>query len=128
MYSKGGRMKEKNQVLLSILVVALQAISQSVSPKAAFAQSNEAQSAIAKRIGTIKAINGNTLTLAPTSGPEVSVTLQPTARILRLAPGDKDLQNATPLQAQDLHVGDTVRVRGSGSPDGNSISALEVIV
>jgi hypothetical protein len=121
-------MEEKNRVWVSIFVVSLLAISQSVSPQAALAQSTEAQAAIAKRIGTIKAINGDALTLTATSGPEISVTLQPTARILRLAPGDKDLKNATPLQAQDLHVGDTVRVRGSGSPDGNSISALEVIV
>ena len=42
------------------------------------------------------------------------MTLQPTARILRLAPGDKDLKNATPLQAQDLHVGDMIRM-GIGS-------------
>ncbi|HYM78876.1 MAG TPA: DUF5666 domain-containing protein [Candidatus Dormibacteraeota bacterium] len=83
---------------------------------------------ITKRIGTIKAINGMAVTLAPASGPEVGVTVQPNARILRLAPGDKDLKNATPLQAQDLHVGDTIRVRGSGSADGNSISALEVLV
>lgn len=88
----------------------------------------EAQSAIAKRIGAIKSINGNTLTLAPTSGPDVSVTVQPTARILRLAPGEKDLKNAMSLQVQDLHRGDTIRVRGTGSADGNSISALEVIV
>ena len=121
-------MAGKNRVLVSIFVVALLAISQSVSPHAALAQSTEAQPAIAKRIGTIKAINSNAFTLAPTEGAEVSVTLQPTARILRLAPGDKDLKNATPLQAQDLHVGDTIRVRGSGSADGNSISALEVIV
>jgi hypothetical protein len=45
-----------------------------------------------------------------------------------LAPGDKDLKNATALQMTDLHVGDMVRVRGSGSADGNSISVLEVIV
>jgi hypothetical protein len=121
-------MEEKNRVWVSIFVVSLLAISQSVSPQAALAQLTEAQAAIAKRIGTIKAINGDALTLTATSGPEISVTLQPAARILRLAPGDKDLKNATPLQAQDLHVGDTVRVRGSGSPDGNSISALEVIV
>ena len=88
----------------------------------------DAQSAIAKRIGTIKAIHENSLTLAPTSGADVAVTVQPSARILRLAPGEKDLKNATPLQLTDLHVGDTVRVRGSGSADGNSISALEVIV
>lgn len=86
------------------------------------------QPAIAKRIGTVKSINGDALTLAPASGSEVSVTVQPSARILRLAPGEKDLKNATPLQVHDLHVGDTIRVRGTGSADGNSISALEVIV
>jgi uncharacterized membrane protein YgcG len=121
-------MKEKSRVLAAVFVLAGFVITNGVRPPAALAQTTDAQPAIAKRIGTIKAVNGNGLTLAPTSGPEVSVTLQPTARILRLAPGDKDLKNATPLQAQDLHVGDTIRVRGSGSADGNTISALEVIV
>jgi hypothetical protein len=121
-------MKERSRVLISTLVAALLVASQSALPQAAYGQATDAQPAIAKRIGTIKTINGTALTLAPTSGSEVSVTLQPTARILRLTPGDKDLKNATPLQAQDLHVGDTIRVRGSGSADGNSISALEVIV
>src|SRR5215471_20971115 len=88
----------------------------------------DAQSAIAKRIGVVRAIREDSLTLAPTSGSDVSVSIQPGARILRLAPGDKDLKNATPLQLTDLHVGDTVRVRGAGSADGNSIAALEVIV
>jgi hypothetical protein len=88
----------------------------------------DSQPTIAKRIGTIKAINGNALALTSTSGSDVSVTIQSSARILRLAPGEKDLKNATSLQLQDLHSGDTVRVRGTGSADGNSISALEVIV
>lgn len=121
-------MAEKNRVLVAILVVALFGTGSIVGTPAAKGQSTDAQPAIAKRIGTIKAINGSSLTLAPSSGSEVSVTLQPTARILRLAPGDKDLKNATPLEVQDLHLGDTIRVRGSGSADGNSISALEVIV
>lgn len=120
-------MRKRNAILVSVLAGVL-VMSQSVLPQAAYGQATDAQSAIAKRIGTIKTIGGNTLTLAPASGPEVSVTLQPTARILSLAAGDKDLKNATPLQAQDLHVGDTIRVRGSGSADGNAISALEVIV
>lgn len=94
----------------------------------AVAWGQESQPTIARRIGTLTAINGNSLTLAPASGSDVSVTVQPTARILRLAPGEKDLKNATPLRIQDLHTGDTVRVRGTGSADGNSISALEVIV
>ncbi len=121
-------MTSKNRLLVAISVVALFGTGSGLGTPAANGQATDAQPAIAKRIGTIKAINGAALTLKPTSGSEVSVTLQPTARILRLAPGDKDLKNATPLEVQDLHVGDTIRVRGSGSADGNTISALEVIV
>ena len=83
---------------------------------------------VAKRLGTIKAINGDVVTLAPESGPEIIANVQPSARILRLAPGEKDLKNATPIQMQDLQVGDTVRVRGFASEDAKSISALEVLV
>jgi hypothetical protein len=102
-------------------------------PAALLAQQSEtpaagAQGAVARRIGVIKAISGTSLTLAPESGPEVAVAVQPTARILRLAPGDKDLKNAAPIELQDLQVGDTVRVRGFAAGDANSISALEVLV
>jgi hypothetical protein len=92
-------------------------------------QTREAgQPAVAKRIGAIKTINGNTLTLAPDSGSEVTVTVQSNARILRIAPGEKDLTNATSLQLQELQVGDTIRARGQASDDGKSIAALEIIV
>jgi len=84
--------------------------------------------AIAKSLGVIKSINGNAITVTPGSGPEVAVTVQANARILRLAPGDKDAKNATPLQLQELQVGDTVRVRGYASDDGKSLNALEVIL
>ena len=86
------------------------------------------QAAVARRIGAIKTISGNAITLAPDSGPEVSVTVQPNARILRIAPGEKDLKNATPILLQELQVGDRVRVRGQASGDGASIAALEIIV
>lgn len=107
---------------IALLFLAGQSIT---SVPAGFAQD---QAAVAKHIGSIKTINGNAFTLTSTSGPEVTVSVQPNARILRLASGDRDLQHATALQVQDLHVGDTVRVRGSASTDGNTISALEVIV
>jgi Domain of unknown function (DUF5666) len=87
-----------------------------------------AQPAVARRIGAIKAINGNAITLAPDSGSEVAVTVQPNARLLRIAPGEKDLKNATPIQLQELQVGDTIRVRGQASEDAKSIAALEIIV
>lgn len=86
------------------------------------------QSSVARRIGAIKTIQGNAITLTQDSGPDVAVTVQPNARILRIAPGEKDLKNATAVQLQDLQVGDRVRVRGQASADGTSIAALEVIV
>jgi hypothetical protein len=87
-----------------------------------------AQPAVARRIGAIKAMNGNAITLAPDSGPEIAVTVQPNARLLRIAPGEKDLKNAAPVQLQELQVGDRVRVRGQASADSTSIAALEIIV
>src|SRR6185295_11097203 len=47
---------------------------------------------------------------------------------LRIAPGEKDLKDATPVQIQDLQIGDRVRVRGQAGGDQNQIAALEVIV
>lgn len=85
-------------------------------------------SAIARSIGAIKAINGNSVTLVPDSGAEIEVVVQPNARLLRIAPGEKDLKNAAPIQLQDLQVGDRIRVRGHASADAKSIAALEVIV
>jgi hypothetical protein len=56
------------------------------------------------------------------------VTVQANARIMRIAPGEKDLKNAAAVPLQELQVGDRVRVRGQASADGASIAALEVIV
>lgn len=94
----------------------------------AVAVAQAAQGSVAKYIGKIKTMNGNVLTLTPESGPEMTVAIQPNARLLRLAPGEKDLKTATPVQLQDLQVGDTIRVRGYASPDAKSFPALEVLV
>src|SRR5215472_5449483 len=91
------------------------------------AHAQEAQQSIAKRIGTVRVVNGSTLTL-DSSGSEIAVNVQPGARILQLAPGAKDLKNATPMQLQDLKAGDTIRARGTSSGDGKALAALEVIV
>ena len=118
----------KNAVLVTLLVSVTGAAGSSFSPESFARAQDAAQPAVARRIGVVKAINGNSLTVAPASGPEVAVTVQPTARILQLAPGDKDLKNATSIQLQELKVGDTVRVRGTASDDGKSMSALEVLL
>ncbi len=86
------------------------------------------QSAATRRIGAIKAINGNSLTLTPDSGADVSVTVPGSARILRIAPGDTNLKKATPIQFQDLQVGDRILVGGKPSEDAKSIEASSVVV
>jgi uncharacterized protein DUF5666 len=114
------------RALLLVIVATVGALCCAVG---ALPQANDAgQSGIAKTIGKIKTISGNTLTLAPESGPEIPVSVQPNARLLRLNPGDKDLKSATPLQFEDLQSGDTVRVRGRLGADGKTINALEVLL
>ena len=75
-------------------------------------QQAAAPGTVSRPIGAIKAINGTQITLTPDSGPDVNVTVQPTTRILRIAPGEKDLKNATPIQLQDLQIGDRILVGG----------------
>ncbi|MGA2377397.1 MAG: DUF5666 domain-containing protein, partial [Candidatus Sulfotelmatobacter sp.] len=47
---------------------------------------------------------------------------------LRIAPGEKDLKNATPIQLQDLQVGDRILVAGKASDDNLSLAASTVVV
>jgi hypothetical protein len=87
-----------------------------------------APTGIVRQIGAIQAINGDTLTLSPDSGPQVHIQVQSAARIVRIAPGEKDLKNATPLQLQDLQVGDRVLVAGKSSADHSAVLASSVVV
>jgi len=83
---------------------------------------------VARAVGTIKNVASDTLTITSDSGAEIAATLAASTRILRVPPGEKDLKNATPLQAQKLQTGDRVLVRGQASADGHTIAALSVIV
>jgi hypothetical protein len=81
-----------------------------------------------RRIGAIKAINGAEITLTPDSGPDLKVTVPAAARIVRIAPGEKDLKNATPIQLQDLQIGDRILVAGKTADDNLSLAASTVVV
>jgi hypothetical protein len=87
-----------------------------------------ADPSIQRSVGVIKALADNGITLSSDTREEVHVILQDSTRILRVAPGEKDLKNATPLQKQDLQVGDRILVRGKAMPDAHSIAAAAVIV
>ncbi|HEY1658823.1 MAG TPA: DUF5666 domain-containing protein [Candidatus Sulfotelmatobacter sp.] len=81
-----------------------------------------------KAIGTIKSITGTAIALTPDTGPEVTIAVQPATKFLRVAPGEKTLKNATPIQAQDLQVGDRILVAGQPSGDNTSLIASTVVV
>ena len=85
-------------------------------------------SPIQQAVGSIKAVTDSGITLAADSGEEFKVSLPDTAKILRVAPGQKDLKSATPLQKSDLQVGDRILVRGRAAGDPHSLTAAAVIV
>ena len=81
----------------------------------------------ARAMGTVKAVTGDKITLAPDSGAEVSVLVQQSTRILRVAPGQKDLKDAAPIGLQDVHAGDRILVRGAASA-GGAVQATSIVL
>lgn len=112
-------------ILLSVVLCAgLIASTASFGLPMAFQQPT---STPAKTVGTIKAITGNTITLTPDSGAEITIQVDPAARIVRVEPGQKDLKNATLIQVSDLQPGDRIVVRGKPTEDGKAIVASVIM-
>jgi hypothetical protein len=81
-----------------------------------------------RTVGTIKSISGSSITLTTDTGSEVTVLLQTSTRLLHMAPGQTDLKQATPIQFQDLQVGDRLLAGGASSDGGRSITATTAVV
>jgi hypothetical protein len=97
-------------------------------PSALQAAEASGGSATARRIGSIKAIAGTVITLTPDSGSEIEVTVQAGAHIVRIAPGEKTLKNATPIELQELQVGDRILVAGKPSDNAKAMTAASIVV
>ncbi|HZS98770.1 MAG TPA: hypothetical protein VFA40_18440 [Terriglobales bacterium] len=110
------------------IVLATSALFLSPAAQAQTSAPAAADASAQRAVGAIKAIIDRGITLSSDSGDEVQVSFQDATRILRVAPGEKDLKNATPLQKQDLQVGDRVLVRGKAGADTHSIVAGAVVV
>jgi len=91
-------------------------------------QSPAAPSVTVKQIGTVKSIAEKTLVVKTDSGPEVSVQVQDSTRIVRIAPGQTSLKDATPIEFSELQVGDRVLARGTAGDDAQSVVAALVVV
>jgi len=125
--------KKKAVFALAVLVVVITAGARVFADPVARApvrpqpQQPAAQNAAKQVVGAIKVIRGNTLTLTPDTGSDVSVVIQDSVRIVRVAPGQTDLKNAAQIQLAELQVGDRILVRGALSGDGQTLMASSVI-
>jgi hypothetical protein len=92
------------------------------------AQTAAAQApAAARPVGTIKSVSGNTITLTTDAGSDVTVVVQDGAKLVRIAPGQKDLKDAVTIQLLELLPGDRILVRGKLADDGKTVQAVSVI-
>ena len=83
--------------------------------------------AAARPVGTIKSISGNIIVLSTDAGSDVSVQVQDATKLVRIAPGQTDLKDATPIQLADIQPGDRILVRGKLANDGTFVVAASII-
>ena len=94
----------------------------------ALAQAPAPAAAAARQLGTVKAISGNSVTLATDSGSQVSVSVADGAKILQLAPGSTDLKTAQQIALTDVAVGDRVLVTGKAGDDGGFTASRVILM
>lgn len=115
----GHKSKVAKELMLWLCVVAV---------SLAGSQQPAAPENVVNKIGTVKAINGQAVTLKVDAGPEINVQIQDSTRLAQLPPGQTDLKGAVPIQLQDIKAGDRMLVRGKPGEDGQSLAASRVIV
>lgn len=94
------------------------------------AGAQDTQSSAAKPVsflGTVQSINGKAITVKNDAGLVMEVIVQDDAHLLRIEPGQKNLQGAAPFAFSDLQVGDRVLARGAGGADGKQLTAAMLV-
>jgi hypothetical protein len=83
-----------------------------------------------RAIGVITRIDvaARSITIKTDPGPEMGIRFEEATRLLRVAPGAKDLSGAATIRVTDLSVGDRILARGQGAGDQNSLAADSIIV
>ncbi len=119
-------------ILKALIVAAFVALLAAPQLGVAWQKEGTAEAAAPKSkvraVGTIQSITGNTITVTTDTGTEVSIILQPSTRLVRSVPGQTDLKSASPIQVQDLQVGDRILAGGTAAEDGKSVMATTAIV
>ncbi len=69
-----------------------------------------------------------TLTVRPANGPAITIALHEKATVVKVAPGEKSLQNAAAIAFADITAGDRVLVSGGVKTESRVEGALRVVV
>lgn len=94
----------------------------------ALAQQTTPSETTTRKVGTIKAIDAQTVTVKTDAGPEVKIVIQASTRLRQQPPGQTDLKNAVPIELKDVQVGDRILAAGKPGDDGQSIMATTAVV
>lgn len=86
-----------------------------------------AQAPAVRFVGTITAINGDTLTVKTDAGVVQQVQVPTSAVLKRVEPGQKDLSAAATIALTDLATGDRVLVRLDPAAAGGTQQAAQII-
>ena len=86
-----------------------------------------ARAQVTRYLGSITAINGDTLTVKTDAGDVHQVQVPATASLKRVAPGQTDLTKAEPLEFGSLAVGDRVLVTLDPNVTGSLSQAARII-
>jgi hypothetical protein len=87
----------------------------------------QAQTAPTRIVGTVTAVNGQSVTVQPDTGSPVTLIVMEGAHILETQPGAKTLAGATPIQLTDIAVGDRILAAVRTSADGSGLTASTLI-
>ncbi|MGA2418534.1 MAG: DUF5666 domain-containing protein [Candidatus Acidiferrum sp.] len=93
----------------------------------ASAPASSQDAAVVRTVGTVKAIADKSVTLTTDGHGEMTVLIQEGTKMVRVAPGQTDIKQATPIALSDLQVGDRILVRGKTDADGKSVDAASLI-
>ena len=114
----------RTHAILKLIPAALFLVTIFTGSATARTQQNAA--AAPKALGTIKVISGNTISLKTDAGADVTILVQDTTRILRVAPG-QDLKEASTITLQDIQAGDRVLAKGKSGDPENSLHATTIV-
>jgi Domain of unknown function (DUF5666) len=95
--------------------------------RTATAQDSAAQIPARQEVGVVETVSPTGITMKNDAGTEITVTLADSTKVLRVAPGSKDLKTATAMQLSDLKPGDRILVRGRVPADAKVFPAGIVV-